>query len=163
MIKSHRMALVLFILLAPVLLLAQGGRRQHQMQKQNRERIEAHRVAFLTDKLDLSADEAEKFWPVFNAHKEQVEAEQKAFREAHDFEPEDIEAMSEDEAWQFLEAQMAHEQKMLDYRNSFTKELKDILPPQKILMLMDAERDFKMELMRWVSDRRGPGPGGPNR
>lgn len=50
--------------------------RNHQ-QRPNTERVKAVRVALLTEKMSLSAEEAEKFWPVYNDY----EKEQKMIRE----------------------------------------------------------------------------------
>ena len=32
----------------------------------NNDKIDAYRVAFLTQELQLSSDEAQKFWPIYN-------------------------------------------------------------------------------------------------
>ena len=44
---------------------------------QAQDRIRALKVAFITDKLKLTPEESEKFWPVYN----QYEAEQKRIRQ----------------------------------------------------------------------------------
>jgi hypothetical protein len=38
----------------------------------NREDIESMKIAYLTKKLDLTPDEAKKFWPVFNQFSEEL-------------------------------------------------------------------------------------------
>ena len=40
--------------------------------KPDREKIKTLKVAFITDELDLSSSEAEKFWPIYNAHEARV-------------------------------------------------------------------------------------------
>jgi len=55
--------IALFILL-PGLALAQGPR-------QGDEKIEAAKVAFFTQKLDLSSDEAKIFWPIYNDYQKE--------------------------------------------------------------------------------------------
>ena len=56
-IIMKRTVISLFALLfLPALLLAQNP---------NRERIEAYRIAFFTQRLKLTPSEAEKFWPVY--------------------------------------------------------------------------------------------------
>lgn len=132
---------------------AQHTREEFHKQK---EKIEAHKVAFLTDRLDLSPGEAEKFWPVYNKHREKIENERKQFREAHDYKPSDIETMSDEEANTFLNDQIAHEQKMLNYREELIEALRNILPPQKILILNESEREFKVQLMKRVARHKNP-------
>ena len=36
--------------------------------KINKNRVKAHKIAFITDQLNLTTDEAEVFWPIYNAH-----------------------------------------------------------------------------------------------
>jgi len=36
--------------------------------KINKNRVKAHKIAFITDQLNLTAKEAEVFWPIYNAH-----------------------------------------------------------------------------------------------
>ena len=40
------------------------------------ERIKAQKTAFITERLSLTADEAEKFWPIYN----EIETKKKALR-----------------------------------------------------------------------------------
>ena len=44
--------------------------REDKMQNRERmrEKIEAQRIAYITSKLDLNADESVKFWPVYNEY-----------------------------------------------------------------------------------------------
>mgnify|MGYP000149153671 CR=1 FL=1 len=56
-----------------------GGRYQH---REDRKKIETQKIAYITDRLDLSVEEAEKFWPVYNKHHDAIAAERSAFRDA---------------------------------------------------------------------------------
>jgi len=136
---------------------AQGGQGYKYQEK--REKIDAHRIAFITEKLDLSPEEAQIFWPVYNEHKAKVEEEIKGFREKYDISPRNIMEISDKEAEEFADAQLEHEQKMLNLKKEFHAQLKQILPPKKILMLIEADREFKIELMKRLSGRKVPGPG----
>lgn len=150
-------ALIIVICLAFVsTVYAQGGGQNRNM-KQNKERIEAQKVAFITSKLNLSSAEAEKFWPVYNDYFDQLKTKKKAWRDAIDFSPDNITEMSDAEAEEFTQDQMNHEQEMLDLRKDLITNLKGVISPQQILMLLEAEKEFRMELMRKVSHGRGLG------
>ena len=149
-----------------VMLFAQYGFAQmegHKRYEENQERIKAQKVAFITDRLDLSSEEAKLFWPVYEEHDALMKAEMKTFRESHDFEPEDIVLMNEADANKFLNDHLAHEQKMLDLRKQFRDNLSEVISPNKILMLFEAEKDFRMELMKRLSNKRGPDERRPQR
>ncbi len=122
----------------------------------NKEKLKAHKIAFITDRLQLTPAEAEKFWPVYNEHEALMHSLQKDFRKAHPFEPEDIEAMKDSEANALIEDHIRHEQQMLDQRKAFLAKLQGVIPPKKILMLMEAEKDFRVEVVKRVSGKDGP-------
>lgn len=156
--KVSAIILVLFLVVFTNSLYAQGG-GQHRNMQQNKEKIEAQKVAFITSKLDLSSPEAEKFWPIFNAYKEQQKSKQKSWRKENDFTSEKIEKMTDNEADEFTKEQMKHEQEMLDLRKGLITDMKGVISSQKILMLLEAEKEFRMELMKRVSKGRGYGEG----
>lgn len=150
--------LVIFIMGFVCSLNAQQWDQPRNIQ-QNKERIEAQKVAFITDRLDLSVDEAERFWPVYNNYKNQLEANRKAWREANKITPEDIDEMTDTEAMDISQAQLVHEQEMLDLRKELINNMKGVIPPQKVLKLLEAEKEFRVELMRKVSYGKGYGEG----
>lgn len=142
-----------------ILLFVQFGFAQMERNKnfeENQEKIKAQKVAFITDRLDLSSEEAKLFWPVYEEHDALMKDEMKTFREGHDFKPEDIASMNEADANKFLNDHLAHEQRMLDLRKKFRDNLLEVISPNKILMLFEAEKDFRMELMKRLSNKRGP-------
>jgi hypothetical protein len=133
----------------------QGGKRG-QMMEENKDKIKAHKIAFITERLQLTPQEAEKFWPVYNENEAIMEKSHKEFRTSHNFEPEDVDAMSDADANKFIDDQFIHEQQMADLRKEFIGKLRGVIPSKKILMLMEAEKDFKVDLMRKVTGRNGP-------
>lgn len=130
--------------------------RHERPMGENKEKLKAHKIAFITDRLQLTPAEAEKFWPVYNEHEAAMETMHKDFRKAHDIEPEDIDAMTDTEANAFIEDHLKHEQQMFDQRKVFMGKLKGVIPSKKILMLMEAEKDFRVEVVRKVAGKDGP-------
>ena len=56
---------ITIISLALLLSASVFGQKQNNS-KPNREKIKAMKVGFITEKLDLTTAEAQKFWPVYN-------------------------------------------------------------------------------------------------
>ncbi|MEZ5198272.1 MAG: hypothetical protein R2764_18355 [Bacteroidales bacterium] len=133
-----------------------SGRGHYQ---ENREKIKIQKIAFITDKLDLSAEEAEKFWPVYNANEDKIHEMQRSFHDMFEEKAIDIDGLSEDESKELINAKFEHEQSVLDQRRQFHKELEKVIPEKKILLLMEAEKEFKVVLMRNLSGPRGEKPG----
>jgi hypothetical protein len=57
-----------------VLLLTLGS--LSQIKAQNGEKIQTLKIAFITQKLQLTPDEAEKFWPIYNQYDNEMELNQ---------------------------------------------------------------------------------------
>lgn len=152
---SIALALAGLFVSSSLLSFAQREGHGHQM-GENKEKLKAHKIAYITERLQLTPDEAEKFWPVYNEHEATMQAAQKEFRKAHPFEPEDIDAMNDTDANAFIEDQLKHEQQMFDQRKAFVEQLKGVIPSKKILMLMEAEKDFRAEVVRRVAGKDGP-------
>lgn len=133
--------------------------QQHRkMSREDRERIEARKVAYITDRLDLTPEEAQKFWPVYNKHEEAVEAERGSLWETPPPRESDL---TDEEATAFIEKMEKHEQKMLDLKINFHKELKEVISPKKIVLLIQTEKRFREELIRHLSGARGRREGRP--
>ena len=47
----------------------------------DREKIKTLKVAFITERLDLSSSEAETFWPAYNAHQKQMNSFRKTCKD----------------------------------------------------------------------------------
>ncbi len=128
-------------------------------QKHNRmERIRSFKAAFLTEKLDLSPEEAEKFWPVYNAYSDKVfqlkiadiRKEQHKIREKGG-----IDALTEDEAQNYLNILIKNEKELTNLKLKLFKDLKKILTPKKILLLYQAEHDFNRRLLEEYRRKHG--------
>lgn len=114
-----------------------------------RDRIESQRIAFLTERLNLTPDEATRFWPVYNEYRDGL----KAMRE--DFERPDILSMSEQDANHLIDQHLQREQQRLDMKRNLFTRLRTVIPARKIIQLQVAEIAFNKELLRRVQDFRG--------
>lgn len=126
--------------------------------RENRwEKFRAEKVAFLTTKLDLSPEEAQKFWPVYNqlekermaAHNHRENLEDKVRDTKDNMSEREIIKLTRDYA-----SSMQKEAKMMvDYNEKFL----EILPPGKVLELYKAENEFRFQMIKKFRDRRKNG------
>jgi hypothetical protein len=126
--------------------------------KEKKEKLQAQKIAFLTDRLDLTTAEAQQFWPVYNEFEGKRETELTSFREKFDYRPEELEELSEDKAAEFSDELIKHEQRLLDLRKEYHTKLKTVLSAKKILLLYESEKQFKRELLERIKDHQGPPP-----
>lgn len=112
------------------------------------DRVQAQMVAYLTNELALTPQEAEKFWPLYNEYKSK---EREARKKARTSKP--VGQMTEAEASAFINNSLESESQELELKKIYTKEFRKILPAVKVAKLQMAERGFKKELIKKISDR----------
>ena len=120
--------------------------------KNRQERIKALKIAFITERLELTESEAQKFWPVYNA----FDAENQKMRKETmgKFRKVDFESMSDQEAKKQLEDMMVTDAKKHQLKQQFVKDLLKILPAKKIIILKATEDAFNRRMMEQFKKRR---------
>lgn len=151
-----RLPLSLLGLLTAALLFGQNDDIR-RLPPERMQEIKAQKVAFITQRLALTPEEAQVFWPIYNRYEAELEAVRdnigKGRREAHDFDK-----VTEEQAERLLTAEMENERRELEIRQKYTLQLKEAVGARKALNLGRTERDFTRELFR---RHRPDGPGGP--
>ena len=132
---------------------------QHHQMDQKREQIQAYKIAYITNELQLTPDEAEKFWPIYNEFElKRKDMEKDMFGDYHQGGP-DISTMSDEEIDKLVMAQLEKEKKLADLRYEYYLKLKKVLPIRKVFLLQRAEMEFKRVLLDRI--REGEGKWGP--
>lgn len=123
----------------------------------NRDKIKALKVSFITERLDLSAKEAEKFWPVYNAYDDAtLKIKHQDMRAIKREIRQNLETLSDDKADALLNSLVEAENKLHNEKIQLVSKLKKIISPQKIILLRAAEDDFNRKLFEQLrSKRRG--------
>lgn len=113
-----------------------------------KDKIKAYEVAYLSQQLNLTPEEAQKFWPLYNNYTREVEqliAERRRNRQD--------EKKDDNAARQALNKEMDIEQKLLDVRKRYNQEFLKALPPRKAGNVFKAEREFRGQLIRQLKER----------
>ena len=111
------------------------------------ENLNAYKVGFFTKKLNLTSQEAEKFWPIYNDYqtqKNKIQLERISI----------IRNFNQSES-SLTDAQLSEMgDKLVDgitqessLAVSFHKKLKDALPPAKVIRFYQAENQYKAQLL----------------
>lgn len=117
-----------------------------QDRREHYERIEAIKVAFITKKLDLTTEEAQKFWPVYNNYQKELMdlmRKRREDRQKTDIAPNDK-----------INADLAYESRMLDLKKKYKKLYLKAIPAEKVLLVYQAEREFREHLIKQLNHRR---------
>jgi len=113
------------------------------------DRIESLRIAFFTEKLQLTPDESKDFWPLYNEYQES----EKNIRQAHKNET-SLELMSDAQVEDFIENSFEMDEKLLQLKKEYYGKMRKVLPPRKIAMLNRVERQFKERLLQEWQNRQ---------
>lgn len=126
-----------------------GGTANAQIDPERREaRLAAFRAEVFTRVLNLSADEAQGFWPVYNEYTEKRER-------ASDMRPgKQPDQMSDTEAEEHIKRHFELKQREIDLEKELYQKLRKVLPPRKIAKLPLAEREFRESLVKRLQEAR---------
>jgi Spy/CpxP family protein refolding chaperone len=126
--------------------------------EERREKIKAQKIAFISTELSLTTEEAEKFWPVYNAYEAELETlheERRKYRR----ELRKTENLDDDRAYELFELLFKTEKKESEVRQTYLKKFADVLGKGKAAKVFIAEEKFRRLLIdKLKSDRRGPPP-----
>lgn len=118
----------------------------------NRDKIKTLKIAYITEKLNLSEKEAQKFWPIYNDFEEE---NSKLRREGYEIRKKiNIESMSDDDAKQLLKEIRTNETKRQTLENDFTDKLTSAISAKKVILLHKIEDDFKRKMFEEFKKRK---------
>lgn len=125
--------------------------------KPDREKIKSLKVAFITEKLDLSSTEAQAFWPIYNEYQENREALRRKERTQIRAKIKSADELSEKEAADLLEKYISFEDEEEALDKAFLKKVSGVISSKKTLLLLRSEEEFKRQLIKQYRQKRGGG------
>lgn len=124
-------------------------------QQPSGERIKAMKVAHITKKLDLSSQEAQQFWPVYNAFDAKVTKLRNNDMQSIKREMRlSAGKLTESQAENLLNRLMKVEKDMHDARVVLVNDLKKVISAEKIIRLKAAEDEFNKMLLQRLKEIR---------
>lgn len=113
--------------------------------QQAREKINAARVAYITERLGLTPTEAEKFWPLYREYADK----QRRFKQEYN------QARKEGRpAEELLDLEYDLKQKNLNLEKEYSGKLRQTISPEKLMNLRRAEEDFRKLVMQQIQQRQ---------
>jgi len=143
-------------MMLPIALFAQDK------QGNRKDRIETMHIAYLSEKLNLTSAEAEKFWPVYNQYK----AEQDQLRKERQNDVQSvkqaggIDNMSDADVQKLIANETDFETRQLDLRKKYVAKFQDVISARKVAKFFISEDEFKRYLLNQLRKRRGQNGGG---
>jgi len=107
-----------------------------------KERLEK-RKAFITERLELTSDEAQVFWPIYDQRRLDKQKKIKPLKKANKKGKKKIKEMSDDELVSMLKSMMKIRKINLDIDEEYLDKFLQVLPPKKVAKLYHIEKRFK--------------------
>ncbi|MBE9602999.1 hypothetical protein [Pedobacter sp. MC2016-24] len=145
--------IIAFLFTLPIVVSAQGfGDRRNE--------IETYKIAFLTQKLDLSAEEAKIFWPIYNDwQREQEEFRKERSQKMISFRKiSEIEELSDNQIQALITNDFNMRQRELNLDRRYYSKLRENLPIKIIGKFYRAQEAFKKELLSKYRNGGRPQP-----
>jgi len=126
---------------APICLLGQD--KQHNENKE--EKIRSLEIAYISRKLNLSTEEAQKFWPIFNEYKSEMQTINGGGKNRNEV---DV---------------LGREEKVLEIKKRYNERFTKAVGSNKSNQFFQAEHEFKGVLLNRIKQKPGGRPGGRQR
>ncbi|WP_298486655.1 hypothetical protein [uncultured Maribacter sp.] len=115
--------------------------------KPDHEKIKALKIAYLTEKLDLTTNEAQKFWPVYNAYEEKVEKIRMQQRSEIHEKLREIGKLSEKELNKLLELEISLNKQKHVLEEKLIQDVRKVISAKKTFIMLQSEYGFKRKLL----------------
>ena len=117
-----------------------------------REKIEAARIALITNELNLSPEQAQKFWPIYNEFKsKRGEIARNFNQEKRNF---DAANATEEERKRMVNRGLELKQQQLNLEKDYSQRLLDVISSRQIIQLRQAEDKFRKLLIERLQQTR---------
>jgi hypothetical protein len=114
-------------------------------------KIKDLKVAYFTEKLQLTPSETDKFWKIYN----QYEAERQSLKKSSKKpEGQKISEMSDVQIDQLINSTLDKKEKEAALQKKYFVEFKKVLPPQKVVKLLYIEEQFRQFLFKKAQQKR---------
>ncbi|MEO8774421.1 MAG: sensor of ECF-type sigma factor [Gelidibacter sp.] len=119
-----------------------------------KEKIRSLKVAFMTERLDLTETEAQKFWPIYNAYETEKDIQRRLGYEKRKAISDDVsEVQARAMLIDFIKFERDRESVRVDFIESLLN--LNVLPAKKILKLKTAEDEFNRKMLHEYKKRHG--------
>ena len=147
---NKNILIVLFLLFSTTLMFGQ--------RRPDKEKIKSLKIAYITERLNLKSSEAQAFWPIYNAHEEQMESFRDQERSQIYGKLKDMESLSDKEIETLLRELITLENQKHAANQQFLKDIQKVISAKKTFLLLKTENGFKRRLLQQYRQKQGGGP-----
>ena len=123
-------------------------KRKNSDRNDRQRKRETRIIWYLTDELELSAEQAEKFFPEFRAHREdiqkiRIQIQNIGVKQIEKSDQKDLDKLTSDEISEMIDKYHSLRKKIIDIEAEFMFQMKNVLTPKQIALFLT----FKERMM----------------
>lgn len=116
------------------------------------EKIKNLQIAYISDKLGLTSEQAQKFWPVYNEFSgKRNELRKELINVRKEIRTDNPDSKKQEE---LMKQGLSIRQRELNLENEYSNRLLQVITAQQILNLRKSERDFQQMIINQLQQRR---------
>ena len=121
----------------------------------NQGKIRVLKIAFITEKLNLTETEAEKFWPIYNTYdKNTSKIKHEEINKIRQEIRQNMGALSDNKANELLDRFIEAEKNLYNEKIQLATKLRKVISAQKIILLKVAEEEFNKRMLERMKNMR---------
>ncbi|WP_242917093.1 hypothetical protein [Pontibacter liquoris] len=144
---KHLQTLLLLLLFT---LASSAAFAQSAQERERKEHIQAAKTAYLTDKMHLTPEQSQKFWPLYNeyeARRHDIYASSRSIKRA------DPDEMNDQEIQATLDSKFERDQKVLNLEKEYAARFQKVISSRQLLQLYRSEHEFTKLLLKRLDDK----------
>ena len=132
--------------------------------KAHHEKVEKMKISFITKELDLTTEESEKFWPIYNEMSKKIRTEKKLQRSTGKELKKNHDTYSDSDFKAKTDLIFDSEAKEASIKKEYTGKIAGVIGYKKAAKLLSLEQRFKRELLNKINrPEHPPRPDRPGR
>ncbi len=121
-------------------------------QEKSEEKLKEEKIAFFNQKLNLTSQETENFWPVYNEYWRQKNQIYDNKRTAMKHCSKNINQMANEEITKYADMYINFQKQESDLLIEFNEKFKEVLPPKKVFLFYQTDYEFKTYLLQQIKN-----------
>jgi hypothetical protein len=138
--------IIIFLLASAAAAFSQPGNK--------REKMESFKIAYITERLNLKPEQAEKFWPLYNEfHDKRIDLRKEQVK----LRTENINNLTstDEELTADLKKLFELKQQELNLEKDFFEKAMKVITVRQVVELHRAEKQFAVDLLKRIQERKG--------
>lgn len=135
-----------------LLIMCAGLLNAQEPSKEEMEKIQSLRIAFLSQQMELSPEQAQLFWPIFNEYDDEIRKIGRSHRGI--MRALEDEELNEKETTEQIIKSFELEEAELKIKRSYFERFNEVLPAQQLAKLFASEQAFRRKMLKELHTRK---------